>query len=83
MTDVTQSRPPSPKPTNIRADALGSSHATEDPQSDNQGFFALEDSDPSIGSSTNESTNVCGAGLSHDVLMDGVTSIRVEYLIVG
>ena len=82
MTDVTQSRAPSPKPTNTRAAAVSSSHASEDPQSDNQGFFAVEDSDLGIGRSTDESENVGGADLSHDALIDGVTSIRVESLIV-
>ena len=83
MTDATQSRPPSPKSTNTRAAVVSSSHAPEDPQSDNQGFSAVEDSDLGIGRSTDESENVGGAGLSHDALIDGVTSIRVESLIVG
>ena len=84
MTDVTQPRAPSPKPTNTRAAAVRSSHAPEeDPQSDNQGFFAVEDSDLCIGRSTDESGNVNGAGLSHDALIDGVISVRVEFLLVG
>ena len=82
MTDVTQSRAPSPKPTNARAVAVSSSHASEDPQSDGQDFFAVEESDLGIGRSTDESENVGGAGLSHGALIDGVTSIRVESLIV-
>ena len=75
MTDVTQSRAPSPKPINTQAAAISSSHASEDPQSDSQDFFAVEESDLGIGRSADESENVGGAGLSHDALIDGVTSI--------
>ena len=81
MTDVT--RAPSPKPINTQAAGFSSAYAPEDPQSDNQSFFAVEDSDLSIRRSTDEPGNVGDAGLSHDALIDGVTSIRVESLLVG
>ena len=83
MTDVTQPRAPSPKPINTQAAAFSSAYAPQDPQSDNQSFFAVEDSDLSIRRSTDESGNVGDAGLSHDALIDGVISIRVESLLVG
>ena len=76
MTDVTQSRAPSPKPTNTRA-AVASSHAKDDPQSDNQEYLAIEDSNPGTARSTNESSNVCDVGLGHNTLIDGATSIKV------
>ena len=83
MTDVTQSRVPSPKPIDTRPTAVSSSHDSEDPQSDNQGFYAIGDEDLGVGRSSDDFGNVGSAGLSHDSLIDGVISIRVKLLIIG
>ena len=83
MTDVTQPRDPSLKPTNTQQAAFSGPQRPADPQSDNQLFPIVKDSALDIGGSTDESGNVNGLDLSHNALIDGVTSIRVGSLVVS
>ena len=74
MTDVTQSRAPSPRSTNTQAirSADTSSHSSKVPQPEQQDFFALEDSDHGIEKSYEESGSIGSSSLSHDTLIDGM-----------